>query len=138
MRQSLILISGLLLSTHNGLAIPLASCKSKTISLTNKINNAMLQKSYLLMSFSPDLFAISINGKLLEPNQTVDTQIDNDTVIVRYSYSFAKGFYKGTNDVLFKLKNPNQKKFTITFSWDNKFRLIIPDMIPQKKIPAYL
>ncbi len=92
------------------------------IRITNTIKPQMLKYKFnRWISYSPDSFEVTVNGKSIKPGESITVPQDKELPI-RYGYSFAKGFRTGTKEVTFKF-DTQAKESELTFSWDDKHRL---------------
>ncbi len=104
--------------------------KKKQITITNGIQPHMLEYTFLGTSYSPDSFALTVNGKALQPGDSVSLS-PQKTVAIRYDYSFAKGWRTGAKEIEFDL-DPEKTDFDLTFSWNNKWRVSARGAAPLK------
>ena len=107
---------------------------SQHVTVTNSIKPEMLeykfQNFWIKKVFRPDLFTLKVNGKLLPPGSSLSLPVDNNSLTVRYDYSFANGFRTGAKEIMFTL-TPSQKKYELGFSWDNEWRVNATGAKPQ-------
>ena len=99
-----------------------------TVTIFNRIEPDMLK----YWAYSPDIFALKVNGIPLKPGKSITLeQPQSKEMIIRYDFSFANGFRKGAKEITFDLEN-NKNKHEISFSWKNKLRISVSDAIPKK------
>ena len=123
-----------LADTKNGMGIE----KIESITIKNSITPPMLEYTWLKKVYKPEFFTLRVNGKPLKPGASLSIPITDNKLTVRYDYSFVVGWWfkrNGANEIIFKL-NPTKKEYDLSFSWQNEFRVIIPDALAQKKLPV--
>lgn len=96
----------------------------RTVTVTNNITPEMLVKKHWTGSYTPEPFAILVDGKKLEAGKTAQVTVEDDTLNVQYNYSFMNGYRKGTSEITFKVAE-KQEKIGMTFSWEDDDRVII-------------
>lgn len=103
----------------------LARSSSDQIMVLNAIKPQMLEYKYKILrkTFCPETFALKVNGKPLNPGDSLVLSNTDKTMVVRYDYSFYNGWYTGAKEIIFDL-SPEKKEYNINFSWDNEWRVI--------------
>ncbi len=116
-------------------AIPVAALSQQecptTISIHNKIKPKMLEYTFLKVGYSPDSFKLKVNGNEVKPGSSISVPNNQKMLIVRYDYSFAKGWRTGAKEITFEL-NPKNKDCDLEFSWNNEWRVMASGAKPQK------
>ena len=107
----------------------LSHTPSRSIVIKNEISRSSQGKSYLGMHYLPTAFSISVNKQEIEHGAKKEISIKDDIITVCYEYEFKDGKVKGAKEVMFRL-DPKQKQHTITFSWDDQWRLALSDATP--------
>jgi hypothetical protein len=105
-------------------SIQLATIKNietRSIKVTNCIKPAMLK----YWSYTPDTFSLKVNGTPLAPGTSCTIPLAQNSIKLRYDYSFAKGFRSGAKEMIVEVE-PNKKELDISFSWNNEHRIIAP------------
>lgn len=95
------------------------------------VKNCIQPEMLKYWSYTPDIFTLSVNGQALKPGASLKVPLQENNMVVRYDYSFAKGFRTGAKEVTFKLDSTNAQ-CDLKFSWDNEFRIIASSGKPQK------
>lgn len=90
--------------------------------ITNGITKKMTGYEFWGITYYPDHLHVSINGKPMETNTSIEIPQHEKTMTVRYDYSFAKGFRKGAKEMRFEL-SPEKKAYLLNFSWYNNDRI---------------
>lgn len=103
--------------------------KNRTITLTTNITDSMLQYSYFGASYKPD-FNLKVNNQDFKCSDSKKITINENKLRVRYDYNFS-GFKKGTKEVVFEVPSGTDT-IDITFSWDNRWRVVATKAIPRK------
>lgn len=114
------------------------SSKERSISIHNKITNDMLVYHKAGENI-PKKFSVFINGKEIAQGTTLnDIKVINNMLRITYEYVFHRAFVtrKGSKEALFKLPQ-DKKAFELTFSWIDKFHMIIPGAQPISIIKIY-
>ena len=107
----------------------ISNATTRAIIVKNEITRTSQGKSYLGMHYLPTAFSISVNKNEIAHGEKKELIVENDTITICYEYQFKDGKVKGAKEVLFKL-DPKQKQHTITFSWDDQWRLALSDAKP--------
>jgi len=112
------------------------SPQTQTVTVKNNIKPAMLAYKHWTGEYKPDIFTLSINGQIIEQDKEYKVLASDNTLEVRYDYSFANGFRKGAKIVKFQIEK-NNNNLTLTFSWDNEWHVIMDHTTPleAKKVP---
>lgn len=111
------------------------SCSKKqatrTISVTNSIDDAMLGYSHWTGTYTPKVFSVRVNDKKIGYGKTKKIEITNNKFTVRYDYDFGYNIKKarGAVEILFKM-DKKASECDLTFSWDNSWRIIIDNATP--------
>lgn len=103
--------------------------KNRQITITTKITEPMLKYSYFGVSYKPD-FSLKINNEEVKCSDTKKITIAENKMKVRYDYNFS-GFKKGAKEVVFEVPK-DVDTIDITFSWDNRWRVIANKATPRK------
>lgn len=98
------------------------SATNNHYTITNAITKKMTGYEFWGTTYYPDHLIISIEGKKVEPDISIQLPESAKTVMVRYDYSFAKGFRKGAKEMLFEL-SPDKKSYQLNFSWYKSDRI---------------
>lgn len=99
--------------------------RSTHISITNNITKEMLTYKHWSGSYAPSIFAITIGGDRLLNNETVQVQATTqNTITIRYDYSFANGYKTGSREIEFII-SPEKTQYALTFSWGSPTHLIL-------------
>ncbi len=103
---------------------------TRTITVKNDIEPHMLTYKHWTGTYEPSTFILKVNDQVLEPGKQKTITIEDDTLNVRYDYAFLGGMRKGAKEIEFEVeKNTNQ--VDVSFSWDNKWRVIADHADPQ-------
>ncbi len=94
------------------------------ITITNAIEPKMLKYKHWTGKYSPDKFAISVNGTEIEQGKTCSIPGNSSTVEIGYTYSFMNGMKSGGRRISYQL-NENITQLNITFDWNNDWRVIV-------------
>jgi hypothetical protein len=77
----------------------------------------------------PTSFKVSINDQMLESGRQKKFSVSENKIRVKYEYSFLKGKIKGAKEITFAL-DPRQSQHTLTFSWDDPWRVRVSSANP--------
>lgn len=103
----------------------------RSIMVHNNIKPEMLEYSLLKMKYTPDSFSLKANGTLIKPGTSLPIPTEGNTLIIRYDYSFAKGWRTGAKEIVFELEK-DTSECDVQFSWNNQWRIIAGGAQPQK------
>lgn len=103
------------------------------ITITNAIEPSMLEYKHWTGKYSPEQFAISINGTEIETGKTCEIPANATTVEIGYTYSFMNGMKSGGRKISYQL-NENISQANITFDWKNDWRIILDNGKAVKEI----
>lgn len=93
-----------------------------TIVIKNNIKPDMLK----YWSYSPTSFSVQINNEPIEPGIAKTVKRNGNIVKITYQCDFRSGAYKSAKEVEFEL-HPNAQDISLTFSWDQKQRVVLSD-----------
>jgi len=108
-----------------------------SVTIENHITKKMLTYKYFV-SYSPtkfDLYANNVHLVTLdEKNRPISTNLNqvplkDNTLVIRYDYEFMNGSRKGAKEVIFEV-NPNVSVLNLTFSWKDKWRVVLDNATP--------
>ena len=122
--------------------------KNETIEIRNSIKPDMLTfKNFWYGTFKPKELAqakdtkllevqVRVNDKIVKPNESMIIEPSDGTIKVCYDYNFMVrkkdtlvSKRKGAKEVTFAVET-DTKKLDMSFSWDNKFRVIFDKATP--------
>lgn len=128
LRKALISLMTFSLCLHAGkpVAKPQVTPKKEKPASTIVIKNNITPPMLKYWSYSPTDFCVKVNNETIEPGTTKTIKRDGDKVKVTYHCSFRSGAYKSAKEVEFELK-PDVKEANLTFSWDEKQRVVLSD-----------
>ena len=109
-----------------------AKTSSRTIKVTNNITKKMLVYTKGFMQYTPD-FTLSINNMPIEPGKQQQIIIENNCLIVGYTYNFANGYKKGSKKIEFMVP-VTKDELEVTFSWQDDSRVLISGAQPHRII----
>jgi hypothetical protein len=109
--------------------------KAQPITIINSIEPSMLEYKHWTGKYSPEQFAITINGAETEIGKTVEIPANSKTVEIGYTYSFMNGMKSGGRKISYAL-NENITQANITFDWKNDWRVMIDNGKAIKEINA--
>ena len=101
-----------------------ATPQAQPIIITNGIQPNMLEYKHWTGKYSPDQFAITINGTEIESGKTSEIPARSKTVEIGYTYSFMNGMKSGGRKISYEL-NENITQANISFDWKNDWRVIV-------------
>jgi|GEM_PF-2280504 len=107
------------------------SKNSRTVTVQNNITKSMLTYSHWTGRYKPTTFAISINGKPLEQEQSHTIPMRNNRITIFYRYSFMNGYRTGARNITFVV-DPDVNSLSLTFSWKNKWHVLLDHASPEK------
>ena len=110
-----------------------ATTPAQSIIITNAIEPSMLEYKHWTGKYSPESFAITINGTKVESGKTVEIPADAKTVEIGYTYSFMNGMKSGGRKISYELTE-NSTQAQITFNWKNDWRVILDNGKAVKEI----
>ncbi len=102
----------------------IATPEALPITITNSIQPSMLEYKHWTGKYSPEQFAISINGAEIKSGETCELPASSKTVEIGYTYSFMNGMKSGGRKISYEL-NENITQVHITFNWKDDWRVII-------------
>jgi len=111
--------------------MPDTSKVEKIIIIKNNIKPIMLRYKHWSGTYEPTTFIITINGQKIRPNTKQNVTISNNQLDVRFNYAFLNGKRRGAKIVSFIL-NTNSSTLNFSFSWHDKWQVIIENATPQK------
>ncbi|CAN5177897.1 hypothetical protein BH09DEP1_BH09DEP1_7400 [soil metagenome] len=91
--------------------------------IKNSITKKMTGYEFLKITYHPEDFQISVNGKALEPGATLTVPTTEKKLTVRYDYSFYRGWRTGAKEVTLELSSDKQA-YDLNFSWHDKWRIM--------------
>jgi hypothetical protein len=97
---------------------------AKPITITNAIEQSMLEYKHWTGKYSPEKFVITINGTEIETGKTTEIPPNSTTVEIGYTYSFMNGMKSGGRKISYELSE-NITQANITFDWKNNQRVIL-------------
>jgi len=103
------------------------------ITITNSIQPNMLEYKHWTGKYSPEQFAISINGVEIKSGETCELPACSKTVEIGYTYSFMNGMKSGGRKISYEL-NENIAQASITFNWKDDWRVIVDNGKAVKEI----
>lgn len=103
------------------------------ITITNAIEPTMLEYKHWTGKYSPEQFAISVNGAEIEAGKTCNIPANATTVEIGYTYSFMNGMKSGGRKISYQL-NENISQANITFDWKDNWRIILDNGKAVKEI----
>ncbi len=109
--------------------------KPASITITNAIEPRMLEYKHWTGKYSPEQFAISVNGTDIQAGKTCEIPASSTTVEIGYTYSFMNGMKSGGRKISYQL-NENTTQANITFSWKDDWRVIVDNGKATKEITA--
>lgn len=103
----------------------------RTITITNKISKESLPYKHWTGTHTPKEFILSANDEEIEQGESKKIEIINNTVYMRYDYDFGydMAICRGAYETEYTVKE-DQDDFIATFSWNEKFRIIMPGATP--------
>lgn len=104
-----------------------------SITITNAIEPSMLEYKHWTGKYSPEQFAITINGTEIETGKTCDIPANATTVEIGYTYSFMNGMKSGGRKISYQL-DENTSQVNISFDWKDDWRVIIDNGKALKEI----
>ncbi len=109
--------------------------QTQTITVKNNIKPDILVYKHWTGKYEPEIFTVSINGQTIEQDKEYKVLASDNTLEVRYDYSFANGFRKGAKIVKFQIEKDNN--LNLTFSWNDEWHVIMDHTTPleAKKVP---
>jgi hypothetical protein len=110
-----------------------ATPAASSIVIANAIEPAMLEYKHWTGKYSPEQFAITINGTEVEVGKTCDIPANVTSVEIGYTYSFMNGMKSGGRKISYQL-NENTTQANITFDWKNDWRVIVDNGKAVKEI----
>ncbi len=107
---------------------------NQEITIHNNITPIMLKYKHWTGTYNPT-FTICVNNTKIEQGQTVTLPKTDKLLVIRYDYSFANGYKKGTHEVTCIVAN-NAKNVHITFDWTDANRIILENgtVLEDKKV----
>lgn len=94
------------------------------IIITNAIEPSMLEYKHWTGKYSPESFAITINGTEIESGKTATVPANTKTVEIGYTYSFMNGMKSGGRKISYEL-HENSTQAQITFNWKDDWRILL-------------
>jgi len=116
-------------------SVTAAAEKPAPIIITNAIEPSMLEYKHWTGKYSPEQFAISINGTEIESGKTCAIPSNATTVEIGYTYSFMNGMKSGGRKISYQL-NENITHVNITFDWKNEWRVVVDNGKATKEVTA--
>jgi len=110
-----------------------ATPANSPITITNAIEPSMLEYKHWTGKYSPEQFAISVNGAEIETGKTCNIPANATTVEIGYTYSFMNGMKSGGRKISYQL-NENISQANITFDWKDDWRIILDNGKAVKEI----
>ena len=112
------------------------SPQTQTVTVKNNIKPDMLAYKHWTGTYEPSIFTVSINGQTIEQDKEYKVLASDNTLEVRYDYSFANGFKKEAKIVKFQIET-NSNDLNLTFSWNDEWHVIMDHTTPleAKKVP---
>ncbi len=102
--------------------------KERSIKICNTINDSMTSHSSPIGSLTPT-FSVMVNDQAIKNGESLNINLKENQITVRYDFNFLKGMNKGSRAVTFNVK-PKTEKLTLSFSWDNEWRVIVDGATP--------
>jgi hypothetical protein len=96
----------------------------RKITLYNSIEKKDIAYRYFGSEHFPNTFCIKANKQVLGTDNPLELEIYNNSIEFTYTYSFAKGLYKGTKKIKVPI-NPKCDVFKVTFNWKKRPRIRI-------------
>jgi len=113
----------------------ISTMQTAPITITNAIEPGMLAYKHWTGTYSPDIFAVSINGTDVSQGTTYELPAQSTTVEIGYTYSFANGIKTGGKKIEYQL-HKNITQAHITFSWKDDWRIIVDNATAIKEISS--
>jgi hypothetical protein len=110
--------------TPESTATAAVAVEAQSITITNAIEQSMLEYNHWTGKYSPEQFAISINGVEIELGKTYEIPAQTKTVEIGYTYSFMNGIKSGGRKISYQL-DENISHANITFNWKDNWRVLI-------------
>ncbi|MDP3889205.1 MAG: hypothetical protein Q8Q25_01525 [bacterium] len=102
----------------------------RIVTIKNEITEKMIGYKHWSGTYKPSTFVLKINDIRIDPGTEKAIAVTDDVLNVRYDYSFKNGYHTGAKKVTFEL-DKKTKIASVTFSWKNKWHVIIDTAIPK-------
>lgn len=97
-----------------------SNVKERIVEICNEITRDCLGYTFCGTHY-PTSFTVKINGQPVPAGSSARIVV-TDKAVVRYEYSFAKGMYAGSKEVVFNL-DQKTNKHSLRFSWKKDPRI---------------
>lgn len=103
----------------------------RVITITNAITQESLPYKHWTGTHTPKEFIFSANDEEIEQGESKKIEIINNIVYLRYDYDFGydMAICRGAYETEY-IVDEDQEQFVATFSWNEKFRIIMPGATP--------
>lgn len=106
----------------------------KHIPITNNITKEMLTYHHWTGNHAPTTFVISVDGVPLHAGESINAFCNKDgEIVIRYDYSFLKGYKTGSREIYFEPKSENQS-YSLSFSWQTPMHLLLENAEIKKAV----
>ncbi len=102
-----------------------SASQTRTIQVVNDISNKELGYKYILGTFHPLFFTLTVNGSVIKQGTETAITITKNNVEISYACEFENG-RKSSKKYLYKLA-PTTKKVRIQFRWKKDPRITLDD-----------
>lgn len=116
-------------------AIEAVEDQTTPIIITNSIDASMLEYKHWTGKYSPEKFAISVNGAEITEGKTVEIPAKTSIIEIGYTYSFMNGMRTGGKTIAYKLDESTTHAH-ITFSWKDDWRVIVDNGVAVKEVTS--
>lgn len=108
---------------------------NKCIAVTNNITNEMLMYHHWTGNHAPTTFVVSVDGVPVKEGESVDVFYDeNNEIVIRYDYSFLKGYKTGSREIYFEPRKTKNQAHSLTFSWQHPMHLLLENAETKKGV----